>query len=512
MKNIKKLGVFSLMLAMLIPVIFNASSSVDADELKPMKDVAPIREVSRNDGGGAYGSNSSESNVENGVQYYRDGDIIEVKVSLPENHGSKSYLDVVRYDNTKLKLVSPFKDIKKTMSDNYLDDAGWMNFVDYYGGETNQIVHYGVGDHDYVGGTVVKMYFEVKAGVESVEGTEITFEFPYFQSSALINGVDSYTHIGFDPDKYDETRLYADEPITVIAKTPSVTAVKPELTLTTDKVTVYEGDLVNPQDYIQSASDSSDATITKNSVVISEGTGENGSHQPVAGTYTFKYTVTNSSGETTEKTVAMEVVKRTYNVVSVESEGQNISVPAGTTDTKFKEIIEGLRGKEFKVNVKGNDGSEFQVDGVVVSGLTDTYTVDGNDVLKAQEFNMTLDLALLTVFYNEKGERELLSVTSRANFATTIDDGTAEVVIKITVGSASVAPGDDNNNNNNGNNNNTNGTTTGKDTTSNASIASGNNSGSGAATGDTTNVAGLMALLAFSGIVLVGNKLRKTYN
>ncbi|MDF9825287.1 hypothetical protein M2475_001743 [Breznakia sp. PF5-3] len=500
-KGFKKIAALGLVMAVLIPIVGNVTSSITAAQT-PSFDVEPTITITRNDGGGLYyGTHEQEeSYVDNGKQYYRDGDIIQVEVSLPQGHGSSAVFNVVKYDNEKLQLLSTMDHIKYSMASNYMN-AGWDPAVGYYEGETNQISTISTGPaNEFEGGNIAVMYFKVKPGVESTKGTDITFEFPNFNSATRIEGerMPVNNHKGFIAGD-ESTYEYHPESITIQAKTPSAPepAVKPTLELTANTVTVYEGDIVNPKDYIKKASCTSDANVNKDSVVITGGTDETGKHQPVAGNYEFTYKVTNASNETTEKTLKLNVLERTYTVKSVETAGQGLNIPAGTTDAEFEEILEGLLGKEFVVNVEGNDGSKFKVKGTVFGGETDEYEIDGNDVLTTQTFNMKLDLLLPAVVYNENGEREIVSLLGRAGFASLIDDGTAEAVIKIRVGAGSTTPGNDSTGSNNG-------------STGHASIAAGN-SGAGTDTGDTTNTAGFMTLLALSGLVLVGTKLRKTY-
>ncbi|MDF9825285.1 hypothetical protein M2475_001745 [Breznakia sp. PF5-3] len=166
--------------------------------LTPSFDVAPIVEISRNDGGGVYGSPKYDSYVENGTQYYRDGDIIRVKISLPAGHGSTGYSNVIKYDSSKLQLVSDFNAIRSSIGKNY---TGWDAYAAYYSGDKNCIRHYAVSQsQEYQGGQVATLYFRVRTGTETEGGTNMVFEFPMFQSTTKLAG-DEYpikNHRGYN--------------------------------------------------------------------------------------------------------------------------------------------------------------------------------------------------------------------------------------------------------------------------------------------------------------------------
>lgn len=412
-----------------------------ADEMDgtPMYDVEMIHTISRNDGGGMYGTHTYPSYSENGVQYYRTGDIIEVDFSLPEGHGSTAFQDVLEFDNTKVELLSSYREIVAPMAPGYRD-KDWDVWVSKYNQQVNQFLligsasdyHYG---SEWKGGTLGKAYFRVLPGVESDEGTPITFNFLRFQTCSYHNGKLVYTHKGYDPERDAETAYYLAEPMTVVSKKPSEkeTEQAPVLELTESKKTIYEGDLFNPQDYIAKASSSEDPTVGKDSVVISEGTGEKGKHQPAAGKYTFKYTVTSSSGLTTEKTFDLEVKKRTYTVESVNVGSKEIKLPKGSTEENLVKILEALKKEDFDVTVVGNDGNKFIVPGIVLKGETESYQVNQDGVLSAQTFNVNFELALPLISYNTKGERVVVPYNGNANFVSNVGDGTTKAKVKVEV-------------------------------------------------------------------------------
>lgn len=269
----------------------------------------PIHTVSRNAGSGKYGTHEHASYVEDGVQYYRDGDIIEVEMSLPTDHGCQSYFDVVKFDETKVMLLSTTADIKKTFGENY-EDANWNLLVSNYMSLDNQISHFIQSDItdpttlETQGGSVIKMYFKVREGVESEEGTNITFEFPAFQASALIDGAPAYVHEGFDPNNYDTTRLISLDPITITAKKPTVTFSAEDGFITRDQAVALGSvaDLKISNNVSISATDGT--TVEVNTACDSFATIKTGA----LGTYDVTYSYT-FEGVTDTKTVKLTVVE-----------------------------------------------------------------------------------------------------------------------------------------------------------------------------------------------------------
>ncbi|MFV0381159.1 MAG: hypothetical protein ACK5KR_02845 [Breznakia sp.] len=450
----KVFAVTTLVAIMAIPTIVMAMpANTKADNVEKNAEpaysvsVVPIHEISRNDGGGGYGTHTKPSYVEDGVQYYRDGDIIQLDFKLPAGHGSVGVHDTVEYDQDKLTLISPFTDIMASMGKNYTGPAKWISFVNNWNGIANQFfisgtsTDYSVYPADYEGGSFGRAYFRVNAGVESEEGTAITFKFPAFQSIATPDQEELvYTHEGYDKDRHKETVHVESNPVTVYAKTPTEAATAPTLDLTASEATIYEGDLFDPTSYIKAVSSDSDASIGKDSVEISEGTGTFTKHQPTAGKYTFKYTVTDKDGLETVKTLDLTVAARTYTVSSVDVDSKKISLPVGTPSSELEAKIDALKAEDFSVTVACNDGTTFVAPGKVISGKTETYRVDENDNLLEQSFNVNLTLALPMVSYDNNGERVVNPYNGNPAFVSNVGDGQTDVKVAVVIGSG--IPGD----------------------------------------------------------------------
>lgn len=194
----------------------------------PGDPVDAIRTVSRNDGGGALGTHKNASYVENGVQYYRDGDIIEVKIDLPADTDTQAYQQGIRYDSTKLELLSTNYDIQQSIDKHYLQQD-WTAYVSRLHNDQNTILIYG-GSNNYTiesskdkkGGTLAKMYFRVKDGGETVDGAPVVFEFPQFQTVKNTENGRIYTHVGYDPARDSETAYYTAPAQTIYLKKPTV--------------------------------------------------------------------------------------------------------------------------------------------------------------------------------------------------------------------------------------------------------------------------------------------------
>lgn len=504
-KRIKIVAVVMLALALVIPGVLSMRSvdtgASEADG-NPSYDVAAIHNISRNDGGGAYGTHTYPSYVENGVQYYRSGDIIELDVQLPKEHGSVMFSEAVKFDNTKVELLSGFNDIRASMAPN-LSQKGWFSSVDKLNGATNQILIAGGADdytndaNEWKGGTIAKMYFRVLPNVDTETGTNITFEFPQFQTISYANGKLVYTHRGYDANNDLATAYYKADPVTIVAKKPATVVNPPVLDLKNSAVTIYEGDLFDPTGYISACSDPLDGTITKDSVSITEGTGKFTKHQPVAGTYTFKYSVTSTSGMSTEKTLALTVSPRTYAVASVSVADKKISLPVGTTSKELEAEIDKVKAQDFSVTISCNDGTSFKVPGKVVSGKTDRYLVDEKDKLIAQDFNVTYKVAMPSISYSTDGSRIVNPYNGNPSFVSNVTPAQAEAKVAISISGSN---GNNNNNNNGGGNANA-----GSGGKSAASTSPTN----GTSTGDTTNMSLMIALVAGSLIVLSGYKIKK---
>lgn len=194
----------------------------------PDDPVDAIRTVSRNDGGGALGTHKNASYVENGVQYYRDVDIIEVKIDLPADTDTQAYQQGIRYDSTKLELLSTNYDIQQSIDKHYLQQD-WTGYVSRLHNDPNTILIYG-GSNNYTiesskdkkGGTLAKMYFRVKDGGETTTGEAVVFEFPQFQTVKNTDNGRIYTHIGYDPARDSETAYYTAPAQTIYLKKPTV--------------------------------------------------------------------------------------------------------------------------------------------------------------------------------------------------------------------------------------------------------------------------------------------------
>ncbi|MFV0381158.1 MAG: hypothetical protein ACK5KR_02840 [Breznakia sp.] len=192
--------------------------------------VAPINTISRNDGGGKYGTHKNPDYKDGDTQYYRDGDIIEVDFSLPVDSGAQTFSQIIKYDSEKLDLLSSDGDISDSMASNY-DEKKWMITTTRYDQDKEQIFLFGGSANfmdsstkDFVGGTIGKAYFRVKDDTESVNGTPLTFEFSRFQTAEYDEdyGDIKYSHIGYDPNNDKETAFYSAPSQTVLVKKPNV--------------------------------------------------------------------------------------------------------------------------------------------------------------------------------------------------------------------------------------------------------------------------------------------------
>lgn len=504
-KKVKIFGIVALVAAIAVPAVsalLPTDTKADRVDGEPMYEIMPIHTVTRNDGGGAYGTHEKASYEENGIQYFRDGDIIEVTISLPAEHGSIAFQDCVNYDKSKVTLLSGYYDIRSTLARNYID-ATWSTQVSALNNDPEHILVYGTtADYtqggEFGGGILAKMYFRVLPGVETAEGTAITFNFSQFQTAGYSNGARVYTHAGYDANRDAETAYFIPAPITVTAKTPGngggeePKSVAPTLDISESNVAIFEGDLFDPSAYIKSAACESDATIDASSVVISEGTGTFTKHQPVAGSYVFKYTVTNDAGDTTEKTLTLAVAARTYSVKSIDTASKTIVLDAGTSSAKLEERINALKGEDFDVTIECNDGSTFVVPGKVLSGTTDTYRVDENDNLLAQTFNVNFKLALPMISYDTDGNRVVTPYNGNPSFASNVGTGTADVTVAVSI------TGDGDNSNQGGNTNKPSADNT--DNTAGGTKKPSTAAGGGTDTGDTTNV----PLLIFTALLAAG--------
>ncbi|MDF9824231.1 hypothetical protein M2475_000589 [Breznakia sp. PF5-3] len=191
--------------------------------------VEPIYQISRNDGGGKYGTHKNPDYKEGTTQYYRDGDIIEVDFRLPADSGVQIYNQVIKYDSDQLDLLSSDTDITGTLSSTFTS-KNWSSTTARDNNDNEKILVYGGSNNfgnpdtkDYTGGTIAKVYFKVKNGVESTAGTPITFEFMNFQTAEFKNNKVSYTHIGYDPNNDAGTVYYTAPSQTIQVKKPSVT-------------------------------------------------------------------------------------------------------------------------------------------------------------------------------------------------------------------------------------------------------------------------------------------------
>lgn len=497
----KLLTVFTLVAAIAVPSVLSAKpADTKADEIdgQPMFNVAAIHTVTRNDGGGAYGTHTYPSYKEDGVQYFRTGDIVEVNISLPKEHGATVFQDLVVYDKAKVELLSGYYDIRSTLSSNY-SAKSWSTNVSAFNGDPTQLLVFGSADDytvgaEWLGGSVARMYFRVLPNVETEEGTPITFSFPLFQTAGYANGKLTYTHMGYDAERDAETAYYKADPISIVAKKPSAPAPdEPKLLLKGSSATIYEGDFFIPSDHISEASCSVDQSVNKDTVTISEGTGKFTKHQPTAGTYTFKYKVDSSTGLSTEKSLELKVVPRTYTVQSVETDSKRIKLATGTSSKDMEALIEKMKTEDFDVTVNCNDGSSFVVPGKVVSGKTDTYRIDENENLLEQEFNVNVTLGLPLVSYSTDGER-VVTPYSNARFTSNVGTGTVNATVAISVS------GDNSGGNTGGNSK--------PATAGNTGGASGAAT-SAAATGDATNTSFLALLAILSTGVLLRKKLVK---
>ena len=508
-KMVKLFGIVALVAAIAIPAfsaLLPANTKADRVDGEPMKEVVPIHTISRNDGGGAYGTHEKASYKEDGVQYFRDGDIIELSIALPKEHGSIAFQDCINYDKSKVTLLSSYYDIRSTLARNYID-ATWATQVSALNNNPEHILVYGTtADYtkggEFDGGIVARMYFRVLPGVETTQGTQITFNFFQFQSAGYANGARIYTHAGYDANRDEETAYYIPTPISITAKTPEkkITTSDPTLELSERSVSIFEGDVFNPFTYIQSATCETDKSINANSVQISEGSGSFDAHQPIAGNYVFNYTLTNNEGKSTVKTLTLNVVARTYTVKSVDTASKAIVLEVGTPSSKLEERVNHLKNENFDVTVECNDGNTFVVAGKVLSGTSDTYRIDEKDNLLKQTFYVNFKLALPMISFDTQGNRVVTAYNGNPAFASNVDTGTtnAEVAISIT--------GEVQDSNQGGTSN-----TIGKDTDTSAggSKESSTTKDTATNTGDTTNVP-LLIVIALSAIgVIVTLKVKK---
>lgn len=187
-----------------------------------------VRLISRNDGGGIYGTHKNPSYMEGTTQYYRDGDIIEVDIQFPKNHGAQVFQQVIQFDSSKLELLSSNSDIRASLNANYRS-KDWTLTAARFEGDSEKIHIFGsvddwtnVNTKDLEGGTIAKMYFKVKTGVETEAGTEVKFSFTRFQAAENLNGKMAYTHIGYDANNDAATAYYDAPDQTIVVKKPSV--------------------------------------------------------------------------------------------------------------------------------------------------------------------------------------------------------------------------------------------------------------------------------------------------
>ncbi|MDF9825286.1 hypothetical protein M2475_001744 [Breznakia sp. PF5-3] len=269
--------------------------------------------ITRNNGNGAYGEHTHPSYVEDGVQYYREGDIIELDIALPANHGASELWNVVKYDPTQVAVVSTKLNVQSTLGDNYRAKGYEANTNLAYQGTQGLIsttivrTFYGndAPDFDTAGGTTAKIYFRVLNDVETVEGTEITFEFPIFQAISRTSITDyEFIHEGFDANRYAETRTVSLESQTIIAKKPTVDFIAEDGFITRSQAqAIGESADLKPYNFVSAtASDGQEVAVkatTSSLDTIKAGT---------LGTYDVTYSYT-FEGTPMSKTVKLTVVE-----------------------------------------------------------------------------------------------------------------------------------------------------------------------------------------------------------
>lgn len=446
--NIKnsKLKVFAaivLAVVVAIPSILSSASELNAVEstvyADPSYDVAPSHGVERNDGNAGYGSHVYPEYIEDGVKYFRDGDIVQVSIYLPAGHGSAMFQDVVKFDDTKLTLLSSYREIMTTSDSSYYD-SNWEIDASSWQQDLTQIIIFGGGqnpgfDFDYTGGCIARIYFRVKNGVETEAGTGITFTFPAFQSVARVNNRFVYNHRGYDADRDAETAYLESPAVTIVAKKPAAAELPgPTLSLKGQTAEIFEGDLFNPTDYITEVSDANDPNVNKSSVVIEDENGKPATKQQLtAGTYTYKYKVTNVKGKTTEKEMTLTVTPRTYTVKSVDSDAKKIELPIGVSDAEFTEKVEALKNEDLDVTIACNDGTLFTAPGKVLDGVIDEYVLDEAGNLTQQEFNIAITVGLPFISYDTEGNR-VVTPHDKTRFLSNVGSGTVNVNVPVVIG------------------------------------------------------------------------------
>ncbi|MDF9825238.1 hypothetical protein M2475_001696 [Breznakia sp. PF5-3] len=456
------------------------------------------------DGSAGYGVSPS-SYVEDGVTYFQDGSIIEVAVVLPDNHSTISTMNEIRYDSTKLTLVSSYTDVTATMPSSFYKDNFEMLCNGYPIDATTSMIRIQAASRtctpNYEGGKLCKIYFKINQGVATEEGTTITFTSPYFDA---IDANFDYLTLGFDPA--DKLSMFCEcDPFSIVVKKPKANETSPSISLETATKTIYEGDVFDPSSLISSVKDSQGNTVGKENVTISGGDGVFTKHQPEAGTYTYTYSITDDYGKTTTATATVTVTERTYTITKVDKTGKEFTFDAGTSEDDMKKELQDAVNDAFKVTVSCNDGSTFMVEGVALNGNTEKYKVDSDGKLIGdQTFGVNYELVMPIISYDSDGNRVITKyngsdVNEWNKLSATKENYIVKGLIKIN-GS--------NNSGNNGNNSG-NGNDGSKDSVISAASTAGAGDGStGVGTADTTNTIAWM-FTALMSMVAMGFGVKK---
>ncbi|MDF9825239.1 hypothetical protein M2475_001695 [Breznakia sp. PF5-3] len=225
-KNIFKLNKMFFAIALAITCILPSSllnvSAIVGDGVSVYGPIVMNNTVTWNDGTG-YGVSAPSYN-EGGTTYYRNGSILEVRLSLPVDNYAISLKEEVHYDPTKVQLISTSDDILASLDSNF-KASSWSNLVG---------IHSVSSTHSYIllrsstyktdvpineGGAIAKIYFKINNGVETDAGTPITFDFKNYDAVDIDF---NWLTPGYDINDKINTMSCDLPSVTVMAKSPSV--------------------------------------------------------------------------------------------------------------------------------------------------------------------------------------------------------------------------------------------------------------------------------------------------
>ncbi|MFV0395286.1 MAG: hypothetical protein ACK5LC_12975, partial [Coprobacillaceae bacterium] len=287
-KIIKKCLIAMLTLAVILPT---GLMKVSADDTF----FSPYFNIVRVDSDPSYGSSTHPSYVEGDTQYYRNGDLVALEVYLPANHSSVIDNLIIKFDSSKVKLLSSYSKINRSIGDD-LADKDWSLSAMKWDNDSSQIflsaTASSTGDPSYNetdGGLLATIYFQVlDTNVETELGTAIDFEFEFQAIRAVEDQKAIYCHEGYDANNHDATRYMALTTETITAKKPtaSFSAKDGFITKSEAKNLATLNDLKNYNDVTASVSDGSNLDVT---VTCAE---YNTIKAGTEGTYTVTYSYT----------------------------------------------------------------------------------------------------------------------------------------------------------------------------------------------------------------------------